>query len=152
MKLAEGLIARADLQSKVAQLKNRMAQNVKVEEGEEPMEKIEELFQKYGSVMAELEMIIMRINRTNATVRLDNGTLADAIAKRDCLKLKISTFRDLIEMATVVRERSYRSDKIIYTRCIDTSKLRKKADDLAKEYRALDTKMQGLNWNVDLCD
>ena len=150
MKLAEALIIRADLQIKAAQIKQRMAQNIKVEEGEEPAEDIDLLFKKYESVMTELETIITRINKTNAATEMDKSTLADAIAKRDCIKAKISTYRELIDKASVIRERLYSSEKTKYVRCVDITELRKITDDLAKQYRELDTKMQGLNWTVDL--
>jgi hypothetical protein len=151
MKLAEALIARADLQNKVLQIKTRMIQNIKVEEDEEPVEEIDKLFRQYDALMAELETIIVRINKTNEAMALDSGTLAGAIAKRDCLKAKITTYRELIEKASVLRERGYtRDEEIKYVRCVDILELRKQTDDLAKQYRELDTKMQGLNWTVDL--
>ena len=151
MKLAEALITRADLQNKAAQMKVRMAQNIKVEEDEDPAEEIDKLFHKYDKVMTELETIIIRINQTNATTKLDDCTLAGAIAKRDCLKTKINTYRELIEKASVLRERGYsRDEKVKYVRCVDIAELRKQTDDLAKQYRQLDTKIQGLNWTVDI--
>jgi len=151
MKLAEALITRADLQNKATQLKTRMAQNIKVEEDEEPAEEIADLFYQYDAVMTELETTIIRINKTNEATVLDNGTLAGAIAKRDCLKAKISTYRELIDKASVLRERGYtRDEKVKYVRCMDISELRKQADEMAKQYRELDIKMQGLNWTVEL--
>ena len=149
MKLAEALIARADLKNKVTQIKLRMAQNVKVEEGDEPAEEANTLFRRYDALMAELEKIIIRINRTNAAIEMDGGTLADAIAKRDNLKAKINTYRELIEKASTLRERGYERT-IKFVCCLDISELRKQADDLSMQYRELDTKMQGLNWTVNL--
>jgi len=151
MKLAEALVTRADLQNKATQIKARMIQNIKVEEDEEPAEDISILFNQYDAVMKELESIIVRINKTNEATQLDNGTLAGAIAKRDCLKAKISTYRELIDKASVLRERGYsRDEKVKYVRCVDITELRKQTDEFAKQYRELDIKMQGLNWTVDL--
>ena len=44
MKLAEALNQRADLQKRIAQLRDRLSNNVKVQEGDLPAEKPEDLF------------------------------------------------------------------------------------------------------------
>ena len=43
MKLAEALSIRADLQKKVAQLKERIKESAKVQEGDEPCDNVEEI-------------------------------------------------------------------------------------------------------------
>ena len=48
MKLAEALIARADLQRKIAQLRLRMKQNTKVQEGEIHAENVDALLRGWG--------------------------------------------------------------------------------------------------------
>ena len=45
MKLAEALSIRADLQKKVAQLKERIKESAKVQEGDEPCDNVEEMRQ-----------------------------------------------------------------------------------------------------------
>ena len=149
MKLAEALIERADLQKKIAQLEDRMRQNVKVQEGDKPAEAIEKLLPQYEGFMEALEGIIIRINRTNGATPFDDMTLADAITKRDCLKSKIRAYRDLYEAASIVQDR-YSKAEIKFVRCVDTAKLQEQIDALSKTYRELDTKMQGLNWTVEL--
>ena len=150
MKLAEALIARADLQNKAGQIKRRISQSAKVQEGDEPVEDAAELLRQYDALMAELEALVIRINRTNAASVLDNGVLADAIAKRDSLKARINTYRELCDEVSVMRERGYDRTDIKYVRCVDVSELRKQMDELSKQYRELDTKMQGMNWTVEL--
>ena len=44
MKLAEALRIRADLQKKVAQLKERIEESAKVQEGDKPCDNVEELY------------------------------------------------------------------------------------------------------------
>ncbi len=149
MKLAEALIERADLQKKIAQLEDRMRQNVKVQEGDKPAEAIEKLLSQYEGFMEALEGIIVRINRTNGATPFDDMTLADAITKRDCLKSKIRAYRDLYEVASIVQDR-YSKTEIKFVRCVDAAKLQEQIDALSKAYRELDTKMQGLNWTVEL--
>ena len=46
MKLAEALSIRADLQKRVAQLKERIKESAKVQEGDEPCDNVEELYKE----------------------------------------------------------------------------------------------------------
>ena len=149
MKLAEALIKRADLKKRIAQIESRMAANVKVQEGDEPAEDVYALIDQYDQLMARLEELIIRINKTNHATAFEDGTLADAIAKRDALKAKIPAFRSLYDEASVTHDR-YSMKEIRLVRCVNVQELQRKIDKLSKAYRELDTKMQGLNWTVDL--
>ena len=149
MKLAEALINRSDLNSKIQQVLNRMNQNAKIQEGDEPSEDVSKLISLYESLMDELEKLIIRINKTNHQTMLDDISLADAITKRDNIKSQISSYQKLYEFASYQQNR-YTQQEIKYIRCIDINQLQNKIDDLSKKYRQLDTKMQSLNWTVDL--
>ena len=151
MKLAEALIARSDLQKNIAQLRIRMEQNVKVQEGESPAESIDELLELYHRLVPELTILVQKINRTNSVTRFGSGTLSDAIAERDGLISKINTYRELYEAASIRQERYSRSE-VKYIRCIDTSKLQKEIDAMSKQYRVLDTQIQSANWTTELAD
>ena len=151
MKLAEALIARADLQNKTAQIKRRITQSAKVREGDEPIEDAAELLRQYDTLMSDLETLVTRINRTNAAAELDDGVLVDAIAKRDSLKARINTYRELWDEVSITRERGgYDRSDIKLVRCLDIAKLREEIDAMSKQYRELDTKMQKCNWTIDL--
>jgi hypothetical protein len=151
MKLAEALIARADLKIKIAQLRSRMEQNAKVQEGEQPAESVEELLSLYDGLMAEQEVLIKRINRTNGMTALGGGTLTDAIAERDCLRGKINAYRELYDAAAIKQERYSRSE-VKYIRCVDTAELQKKIDNMSKSYREMDTRIQAANWTAELAE
>jgi hypothetical protein len=56
-----------------------------------PAEDAAQLLAEAGEVLAALESLIRRINRTNATVEMgQDGTLTDALARRDVLRLRHS--------------------------------------------------------------
>jgi len=149
MKLAEALIARADLQKKIAQIRVRMEQNSKVQEGEKPAESVDELLPVFESTTEELTKLIKQINRTNADTVLGNGTLIDAIAERDCIKGKIAAYRALYDSAAVRQDRYSRSE-VKYVRQVDMAELQKRIDSLSKEHRELDTEIQAKNWTTEL--
>ena len=151
MKLAEALIKRSDLKNKAEEIKKRLSQNIKVQEGEEPIEEAKTLFYQYNTLMDELETIAQRINKTNALTKFEDITIIDAITKRDCFKVKIATYRDMIEKASKLRDSSFgREEATKYVRCVDINELQKQTDDMSRQFRQLDTKIQGLNWMTDL--
>ncbi|MCM3745226.1 DIP1984 family protein [Sporosarcina luteola] len=150
MKLAEALIARADLQKRNEQLKRRISLNLKIQEGEKPAEDPNEMLTELDSNMKELTSLIQRINRTNCSVQFDEKrTLADALVERDQKWDKRLILAKIAEEGSIRNDRYSRSEiKIMST--VDVSAIQKQVDQLSKEFRELDTKIQGLNWNVDL--
>ena len=66
MKLAEALLRRADMQKKLASLKSRIAENVKVQDGDTPSENPNELLLQANQVMSELYTLIDHIHRRHA--------------------------------------------------------------------------------------
>ena len=151
MKLAEALIARADIQKKIAQLRTRMEQNVKVQEGETPAEPIKELLPQYDRMMIDLETLIKRINRTNGSTAFGGGTLTDAITERDCIRGRINAYRELYDKA-MIRHTRYSRSEVKYVRCVDTVSLQEAIDSMSKQYRELDTKIQAANWTTELAE
>jgi len=150
VKLAEALILRADYQKRIEQLKKRLFNCAKVQEGEEPSENPQALLEEIDVIMAELAGLIKRINKTNCSIKFDDTrTLADALVERDILENKRLILSALAETASIKQDRFSRSEvKFIST--INIAETQKQIDKLSKEYRELDTKIQGMNWTVDL--
>lgn len=152
MKLAEALIERAEIQRKNVELVKRISENAIVQEGDEPAENPEDLIKEYEKSRDRLLYLMRKINLTNQATPFDeNGSLADAIIRRDDLKARIGTYRSICASGTIRYDR-YSQKELRYIRCIDTPRLQALIDKLSKEYRELDTKLQGLNWTVDLLE
>jgi hypothetical protein len=150
MKLAEALILRADSQERLKQLEQRLLRNARIQEGDQPAEDPQALLAELEQISETLTQLIQRINRTNSVTKLDGGiTLADMLAIRDVLRLKNHTYRELAQQATVIQARFTRSE-IKFQSTVDVAAIQKQADELAKEYRELDTKIQEANWLTDL--
>ena len=90
MKLAEALNLRADLQKRIAALKDRLIRNAKVQEGDTPSEDPVMLLKELDNNIIELEKLIKAINKTNSSTYIENESTADIIAKRDAICLKLS--------------------------------------------------------------
>ena len=151
MKLAEALILRADIQKRIEQLRSRLTDNAKVQEGEEPGEEPKTLLAELDALSRELEQLIVRINLTNCTAKADGKSLTELIAKRDVLTLKAGALRAFAQTAAQKVDIYSRSEiKILST--VDVAVLQKQVDELARQIRQLDTTLQGANWQTDLID
>ena len=149
MKLAEALNLRADLQKRIANLRERLIKNAKVQEGDTPSEDPNMLLNELNDNIIELENIIKLINKTNSSTYIDNESISDIIAKRDALGLKLSILRSFIsESADKIERYSNKEIKILST--VNVAEKQKEIDKLSKEYRLIDTKLQGLNWITDI--
>lgn len=151
MKLAEALSIRADLQKRVAQLKERIKESAKVQEGDEPCDNVEELYKELDEALVQLEDLIYRINITNVQIVQDGDSLTRLIAKRDVLSMRVKALKEVVNYVAANDIRFGRNE-LKYVRTIDIKVLRKEADTYAKQYRELDLKIQSLNWTVDLVD
>ena len=149
MKLAEALNQRADLQKRIAQLKERLSNNVKVQEGDQPAEKPSDLFAELSLALKDLENLIVRINRTNQETVWEGKTLTEMIAEKDVLSLHLSVLRGTLEAANVRSDR-YSRNEIKFVRTVDVNELQKKVDDLSRNLRELDSRLQQANWMTDL--
>lgn len=152
MKLAEALILRADYQKRVEQLKQRLQQNAKVQEGDTPAENPGELLAELERLTSDLTLLIQRINRTNsATPFAETQTLADALALRDVTKIKLSVYRDLAQAASITHVRTTRSE-VKFRSTVNVADIQQQADRLAKAYRELDAQIQAANWLTDIVE
>ncbi len=150
MKLAEALSLRADLQKRLAQLKGRMKESAKVQEGDTPPEDIAVLEKEFDSLLGQLEKLIYRINVTNLTTVDDEGvTLTALIARRDVLTLRVSSMREVLDFVSEPDNR-YGRNEIKTVRLIDVAEARRKLDERSRSLRELDMKIQSINWTVDL--
>ncbi|MCI0489833.1 MAG: DIP1984 family protein [Blastocatellia bacterium] len=152
MKLAEALILRADYQKRIEQLKHRLLRNAKIQEGDEPAENPATLIEELESISKELLKLIQRINSTNAATELGEGlTVSDAIAVRDMLKLRHAIYRDLAQAATVTQDR-YTKSEVKFESTVKVAEIQKRADQLAREHRELDARIQEANWRTELIE
>lgn len=150
MKLAEALLIRSDLQKKLAQLNARIANNVKVQEGDTPNEAPEELLVEANQVISELSNLIERIHRTNAIATTEKGqSMLSLLAQRDMLQMRHKLLVEAIAAASNEVDR-YSPREIKWRVMISVSALQKQADDLAMKLRNLNLIIQASNWQIDL--
>jgi hypothetical protein len=149
MKLAEALILRADHQKRMEQLKQRLIRAAKVQEGDKPPEEPSALLAEVERTAEALLSLIQRINRTNAATAFDEGRLSDALGRRDVLILRRTLYNDLAQ-AAVIQQTAYSKSEVRFKSTVDVAELQGRADDLARQVRELDARIQGMNWQVEL--
>lgn len=151
MKLAEALQERADIKNNIESLKERINNNVLVQDGEKPAEDPKKLIKELNSSVDRFCYLAAKINKTNSTVKVDGLTLTEVIAKKEALLLKVTAYRDMVYNASNISDRARGSEiRIIAT--VDVSKLQKEVDNISKDIRLLDNKLQEKNWTTDLIE
>ena len=151
MKLAEALAIRKDTQKRIEQLKSRILNNVRVQEGDSPSEEPKELMKEMDVCLNTLFSLIFKINKTNMNTISEGRTITEMMAERDILSMRITSLREIFNKASESQERYSRSEiKMVTT--IDIKPLGKKIDDLSKQLRELEMKIQTLNFTTELME
>lgn len=151
MKLAEALQERADLNRRVEQLRARLSNNVVMQEGVKPVESPDALLKEMDALLNRLETLIIAINRTNMATVVDGAPLSDALARRDVLKMRINMLRNVVDQASRLAQRS-RGDEIRQLSAVDVRALQRQVDDLSRDFRLLDNRVQAANWATELIE
>lgn len=155
MKLAEALLLRADANKRIRELQGRLNRSARVQEGDTAPENPVELMDELARTVAEMTALVKQINRTNAQTPFGDGrTLTDTLADRDALATEFGVLTGTINAATGAGQQQYgyNASPIKYFRAINVADVQKRADELARQRRDLDTQIQQLNWSVDLVE
>ena len=152
MKIAEALIKRAAIKSDLEELKNRMIQNVKIQDGDMAQEDVYAIMDEYIWTSDYLTELIYKINRTNQQTTDDEGiSLADMITQRDTYKNIVKVYKSIYDEA-MIRPSRYSRNEIKFISTVDVEKIQNSINEYSAKYRALDTKIQGINWTKDLIE
>ena len=150
MKLAQALLLRGDVQKKIASLRERIAKNVLVQDGDLPHEDPSQLLYEAASTIDELQSLVVSINTANLGHRLPDGrSLTEAMAARDALVQRHALLQAAIA-ATQKEPDRYSAREIKWTTAIDVAKIQKQSEDLARQVRELNGAIQETNWKVEL--
>jgi hypothetical protein len=157
MKLAEALAQRAAAVRRVEQLQARIAGSARYQEGETPPEDASQLLVEAGTALDELESLIRRINLTNTTAIVDGAsTVTEALARRDVMRLRHALLSATADAAPgkgqrMMVLRQLRSELPMLA-ALPVAQLRAQADELSRQIRDLDVRIQRTNWEVDLLE
>ena len=150
MKLAEALIERADLKTKLRSIESRLMNNAKVQEGLEPSEDPKKLIEELNQLTERFLYLVVHINKTNElTINREGKTISALIAERDALTQKHKILDNFIDAGSDLTSRISHSEiRTIST--FNVAETQKILDDISKQIRVTDTKIQELNWLTEL--
>jgi predicted translin family RNA/ssDNA-binding protein len=152
MKLAEALILRTDCQKRIEQLKSRLSQNVKIQEGESPNENPKDLTKELTNLLSQLKQLIQAINRTNLLTEFsENLSLSDALTERELLGQERKIYSEVLVQASLRQDR-YSKSEIKFITTINVKETQNHVDELSRKYRMIDTRIQELNWLTTLVE
>lgn len=140
------------MEKRLAQLKVRIKNAAKIQEGDTPAEDPQEMMQEYIDGLTQLEKLIVRINKTNQeTTMADGHTLMEKIAHRDILTKQVDMQSDICNYLTERTDR-YSRQEIKYVNVLDATAIRKLTEECSKRLREVDVEIQATNWTIELCE
>lgn len=151
MKLAEALSKRSQLMEKVSQLKVRLNDCIKVQEGDVPAESPDSVIKELDRTLEELGSLIYHINLTNTLTEVEGQTITSLLAMRDVRSMKVKTMGEALKVLTE-REDRYNRNEIRFVRTVDVKDFRHIYDRSAAELRELDLRIQALGWTTELIE
>ncbi len=149
--MAVALQERADLNIKIGDLKARINRNVLVQEGEKPTEDPKDLKKELDTCINRLEYLIAAINKTNCETKVDGKSITELLARKDVLEVKSAAYRDIVYVGSSNTDRA-RNTEIKIVSVINVKAWQKEADEIAKEIRLIDNKIQETNWTTELVE
>ncbi len=150
MKLAEALLLRSEYQTKIENLQGRILQNIKIQEGDQPHEAPQALLDEALGLTEKLSQLIQDINaRNNQALLPDGRSLAQALVARDTLTRQRRLLVTVVEAGSSQEYRHARSE-IKFQLTLSLADIHQQIDRLSRQFRELDTLIQGENWRVDL--
>lgn len=149
MKLAEALQIKKNLDIKIANIKQRLENNARVQDGLEPAENPTDLFRELEEAINSLEEYTSRINLTNSITKVDGKTLTELLSRREALKVKVSVYERFIISGSALTDR-YSNTEILVRPTLPINEIQKRRDLIAKELREIDYKIQETNFTTDL--
>jgi uncharacterized protein involved in type VI secretion and phage assembly len=153
MLLAEGLAEKAAMVKRLAQLKPRITDAARYQEGEEPEEAAEDLLGQAEALVHQIGNLERRVHATNAASELEPGyTITAALSDRRTLDLQVQLITAAADAAGGGRSyfaRQLRTE-LVSRSALPVAALRTRADALAVERRELDLLIQKAGWVTEL--
>ena len=149
--MREALEERAEAQSRLSRLANRLALASVVREGREPAENPAKLLAELDSVHGRLGALNKIITAANNVCRLADGrTLSEAVVDRDILTRRYASLDALAESAYKYQYKFIDGKLPDLVSLVDINKVRTASEALSVDRAALDIEIQAASWSFDV--
>lgn len=150
MKLAEALMLRADMCKKIASLRERIARNALVQEGDEPDEEPASLIEQIHTAIEEFAQLAGKIHRANHRSPMTGGQMiSDALTRRVALTAQHAALQHAIKHTQKDCDR-YGVREIRWVSRLNVAELNARADHISRQIRELNAAIQKANWDAEL--
>lgn len=154
MKLAEALAERSELHNKIKLVSSRISSAAQFVEGEEPPEDAQELLEELKDAISRYYALVALVNLRNAVTEIEPGvTITQAMAERARLTALIKLLHQVASDATPGNDpysRGRRRAELPVKTALRVKDLHAEADQLSRQHRELDAKIQQANWDTEL--
>ena len=157
MRLAQALLERSNLSKKISELKNRITEVGKTQEGDSPQESPDELLTTLNSVYNQLHNLERRILKTNYMTQVTLDDTKETLTIVELLKLKdqcnnhVDALQKCVESCSVRPDRFSRNE-IKFVCHLDVKNVRQLIEFLVSKRKNYELKVQEVNWTVELLD
>lgn len=154
MKLAELLLDKSHLQKKISELKQRIVDSGKIQEGDEKLEDVDSLLKELDQAYENLNRLSFKIADANFRAEFGNFghlKLAHALIAKENLSKRIGVITQILGECSIKQAR-YTRNEIKFVNTFSIADLRTELEELTKQRRNLDVKIQELNWNFEVDD
>jgi hypothetical protein len=152
IKLAEALLIKAEYEERLESLRTRLRVSARVQDGNFPPEDPETLLADVQTCLDNLASLNKRISITQSqTLLASRQTLADAIIDQEILVKKQSIYQSIVEAGTIPPD-AYQSSNMRWLVTVNIAGLNRRIEEIAKEYRLLETEIQKVSWSTKLVD
>jgi hypothetical protein len=161
VKLHEALTDRAATKKHLEQLRHRVINASRHQEGEDPAESAADLLAEYERLAVAQARLITAINLTNTTVHVNvDGhviSLTEALALRDERRSRHKLFTDVADTAAGTSRHGFGGYRMTRGEIrdvagIDVVTVRRAADDLSADLRRLESVVQRAGLDADLTE
>lgn len=156
MKLAELLAERISCEKKLANLSDRIKNNISYTEDVPAIESASELISTYNEVLDRQRNIIRKIIKANMIKNKDGDCISDLLIERDFISKEIGLYTKLMKHIDQQRnpDTSFRfradTSPTKYKYDINPITLQKQLDNLHSAFSAIDAKIQACNWSTEV--
>lgn len=157
MKLGEALTLRAYQAQQLNDLRQRIARNATVQEGDSASENAQALIDEFAQLSEEHSRLLVRINRTNATVQpgtmpggAEDEFLLETLQRREHLRRRKNTLESAIQAASTSGTLRYMRSELKLISTLDVAALQRQIEELTEQIRQVDAAIQSVNWSTDV--
>jgi len=150
MKLAEALLEKAAINTRMSELRDLVVQNGFIQEGDTPIDDANDTLKEFEECYRKLVALERKIIRTNSETTVNNLTLSQLIGEKKMLKTKSDQLKKIIDSCKT--NNRYSRSEIKHVVIFDLKKLVKENEAITASIRKIEMTLAQTNWQTELLE